>query len=185
MDFAWARNRLFDKNCCEAFLMVCQADSTAHIINVTNKPKNKWRPQALDTIELEKLGSRKLKMSAKQTMTIAEKLYTQGFISYPRTETNMFSNDIKLRYATYNIQISNITCVKNFDFCISCNKYRPLVEMQCAHPAWGQFANRVLEWGPSPRNGNKSDQAHPPIHPTKFTTGKCDCHCYRSNATCA
>lgn len=97
VEFTWGRNRLFDKNCCEAFLMVCQANPTAHVINVTNKPKSKWRPQALDTIELEKLGSRKLKISAKQIMTIAEKLYTQGFISYPRTETNMFSKDIKLR----------------------------------------------------------------------------------------
>lgn len=97
VDYTWGRNRLFDKNCCEAFFMVCQADPTANVVSVANKPKSKWRPQALDTIELEKLGSRKLKISAKQTMTIAEKLYTQGFISYPRTETNMFSNDIQLR----------------------------------------------------------------------------------------
>lgn len=27
---------------------------------------------------------------------MAEKLYTQGFISYPRTETNSFSKDINL-----------------------------------------------------------------------------------------
>lgn len=29
-------------------------------------------------------------------MKIAEKLYTQGFISYPRTETNMFPKDLDL-----------------------------------------------------------------------------------------
>ena len=29
------------------------------------------------------------------------------------------------------------------------------------------FANRVLQEGPNPRQGKKSDQAHPPIHPTK------------------
>lgn len=140
VDFNWARNRLFDKDCCEAFLMVCQGDPVAHVTNVTEKPKNKWRPQALDTIELEKLGSKKLKISAKETMTIAEKLYTQGFISYPRTETNMFSSEIDLK---------------------------PLVEMQTGHQAWGAFAQKVMQWGPNPRNGNKSDQAHPPIHPTK------------------
>lgn len=44
-----------------------------------------------------------------------------------------------------------------------------LVEMQTPHRDWGGFATRVLEWGANPRNGNKSDQAHPPIHPTKFT----------------
>lgn len=39
------------------------------------------------------------------------------------------------------------------------------------HPDWGGFAQRVLDWSPNPRNGNKSDQAHPPIHPLKLTTG--------------
>lgn len=77
--------------------MLCQASPNVQVISVTEKPKNKWRPQAMDTIELEKLGSRKLKISAKETMTIAEKLYTKGFISYPRTETNQFSKDIDLR----------------------------------------------------------------------------------------
>lgn len=33
------------------------------------------------------------------------------------------------------------------------------------------FAQRVLNDGPSPRQGKKSDQAHPPIHPTKYTNG--------------
>lgn len=50
----------------------------------------------MDTIEMEKLGSKKLKISAKETMKIAEKLYQQGFISYPRTETNIFSPDVNL-----------------------------------------------------------------------------------------
>ena len=34
-------------------------------------------------------------------------------------------------------------------------------------PAIG-FAAGLLEAGPRPRNGNKSDHAHPPIHPTKY-----------------
>ena len=46
--------------------------------------------------ELEKLASRKLRISAKDTMKIAEKLYTQGFISYPRTETNIFPKELDL-----------------------------------------------------------------------------------------
>jgi hypothetical protein len=49
--------------------------------------------------------------------------------------------------------------------------HRPLVENHIPHPDWGAFAAKVLEWGPNPRKGSKSDQAHPPIHPTKFTAG--------------
>lgn len=83
-----------------------------------SKPKSKWRPLPLDTVvssasrtylshflvfylkiifqELEKLASRKLRINAKNTMHIAEKLYTAGYISYPRTETNMFPKDLDL-----------------------------------------------------------------------------------------
>ncbi|XP_041777511.1 DNA topoisomerase 3-alpha [Anopheles merus] len=143
VEFHWSRNRLFDKQCCEAYLMLCQTNPTAKVVNVTQKPKNKWRPTPMDTVELEKLGSRKLKMNAKQVMTIAEKLYTQGIISYPRTETNMFTGDMKLA---------------------------PLVQAQVASDQWGSFAEKVLQWGVNPRNGKKSDQAHPPIHPTKLPT---------------
>lgn len=142
VDFNWARNRLFDQDCCKALLNLCVAAEQATILNVQQKPKSKWRPQPMDTIELEKTGSRKLRLTAKTIMTIAEKLYTQGLISYPRTETNQFSKDINLV---------------------------PLVEMQTPHREWGEFAQMVVEWGPNPRNGNKSDQAHPPIHPTKFS----------------
>lgn len=72
----------------------------------------------------------------------ANVIIDQGFISYPRTETNRFPKEINLNR---------------------------LVEMQCNDPNWGVFAQRVSQQGPYPRNGNKSDQAHPPIHPTAYT----------------
>lgn len=91
---------------------------------------------------MEKNVSRKLKINAKETMRIAERLYTQGLISYPRTETNIFPKELNLT---------------------------PLVEQQQNSNAWGAFATRILnEGGPNPRQGKKSDQAHPPIHPKKY-----------------
>lgn len=75
-------------------------------------------------------------------MKIAEGLYTKGIISYPRTETNIFPKELNLT---------------------------PLVEMQTPDRDWGDFARRILSsGGPTPRAGKKSDQAHPPIHPTKY-----------------
>ncbi|OXU30865.1 hypothetical protein TSAR_001335, partial [Trichomalopsis sarcophagae] len=142
VEFRWARNRLFEKLPCEVFLDICQENPQATVEKVTAKPKSKWRPLPLDTIELEKQGSRKLRLSAKETMQIAEKLYTGGFISYPRTETNIFPKEMNLS---------------------------TLVQQQTANGDWGGFAQRVLDEGITPRQGKKSDQAHPPIHPTKFT----------------
>ncbi|XP_061568007.1 DNA topoisomerase 3-alpha [Cololabis saira] len=143
VEFSWKRNRLFNHTCCLVLYQICMEEPIATVTSVTSKPKSKWRPVPLDTVELEKLASRKLRISAKETMKIAEKLYTQGFISYPRTETNIFPANLALG---------------------------PLVEQQTHSPAWGTFAQRVLDQpgGPNPRQGKNSDQAHPPIHPTKY-----------------
>lgn len=81
---------------------------------------------------MEKNVSRKLKINAKETMKIAEKLYTDGYISYPRTETNIFPKELNLVN---------------------------LVEKQRNDPRWGPFTQRILnEGGPNPRQGKKSDQ---------------------------
>jgi len=56
------------------------------------------------------MASRKLRINAKETMRIAEHLYNQGLISYPRTETNAFPKD--------------------FDLC-------SLIQQQTQDPAWG------------------------------------------------
>lgn len=144
VDFNWKRHRLFNHTACLVLYQLCMEDPMATVVEVRSKPKSKWRPQALDTVELEKLASRKLRINAKETMRIAEKLYTQGYISYPRTETNIFPRDLNLM---------------------------ALVEQQTQDPDWGPFAQSILErGGPTPRNGNKSDQAHPPIHPTKYAS---------------
>jgi len=142
-DFNWSRGRLFHQGICSLFYRMCNSNPLAHVIKVTSKPKSKWRPLPLDTVELEKLASRKLKINAKETMKIAEKLYTQGFISYPRTETNIFPKGMNLT---------------------------TLVENQTPHPQWGAFAASILnDGGPNPRCGKKTDNAHPPIHPTKYS----------------
>ncbi|CAF3834837.1 unnamed protein product [Rotaria sp. Silwood1] len=117
----------------------------AKVMDIKSKRKSKWRPTALDTVEMEKLASRKLRMSGKKTMDIAEKLYMKGFISYPRTETNIFPSEINLY---------------------------PLIQNQVNDQRWGAFAQRVLNDGPQPRNGKNTDKAHPPIHPTRYPDGQ-------------
>ena len=144
--FSWKRQRLFDRELVLAILEFCEASIPAKITKVTSRPKSRWRPIAMDTILMERLASQKLRMSAKTAMQVAEKLYNRGFLSYPRTETNIFPPSINLR---------------------------PLVENHVGNPEYAPFCNRILnEWnGPTPRNGRKSDQAHPPIHPKQAPDG--------------
>ncbi|CEF67527.1 DNA topoisomerase 3-alpha [Strongyloides ratti] len=144
-EFNWERGRLFYKPVVESYLVMCQDTiSNAKIVSVDKNPKSKFRPIAMDTICLEKLSVRFLKMSAKQAMDLAEKLYSKGFISYPRTETNIFPKNLDLN---------------------------ALINKQKDGTLWGQFAQEILNnGGPNPRNGKKTDEAHPPIHPLALVT---------------
>lgn len=142
VSFNWKRHRLFNEHACLAFYSKIMEVPKARVISVNGKPKSNWRPEPMYTTSMEKLASNKLRISAKEALDIAEKLYTQGFISYPRTETNIFPQGMNLN---------------------------SIVEQQVNHPQWGSFARRILdEGGARPRQGKKTDNAHPPIHPTKF-----------------
>ena len=141
VEFTWARVRLFDEDFVNVICDDCRDANLATVSKVEHRQRQKWRPVALDTVELEKAASRWLRITAKETMQIAEKLYVSGLISYPRTETNIFPPKLDLKH---------------------------LVEQQFADPRWGSFAQGVMNQGPMPRNGNKTDNAHPPIHPTKY-----------------
>ena len=140
--FKWDRNKLFDQELCLALLELCENCCPAKITSVTKKQKSRWRPIAMDTILMEKLASQKLRMSAQQTMKVAEGLYNKGYLSYPRTETNIFPPSLNL---------SN------------------LLDNLSQAPQYQEFINKIkTTWnGPHPRNGRKNDKAHPPIHPTK------------------
>ncbi|XP_071943827.1 DNA topoisomerase 3-alpha-like [Antedon mediterranea] len=142
VEFNWKRHRLFDRLACQVLFEVCVENPLAKVIDVRSRDKSKWRPTPMNTVELEKLASRKLKISPKETMKIAEKLYTKGFISYPRTETNIFPKELDLI---------------------------PLIQEQTQDRQWGGFAAELLRSGPTPRRGKDTDNAHPPIHPTKYT----------------
>lgn len=54
-------------------------------MNRNKNPKKKNRPFPLTTVTFQKLATDKLRISSAEAMKIAEKLYTSGYISYPRT----------------------------------------------------------------------------------------------------
>lgn len=144
VEFKWERNRLSDiHQCLELFMQVMSAPVIAKVISIDSKPKSKWRPLPLNTVAFEKLSASKLRMSAKDAMKIAEKLYTAGVISYPRTETNIFPKSLNLSHH---------------------------VQQQTESQEWGAFASDLLQKGVRPRQGKQTDNAHPPIYPTKFTS---------------
>ena len=79
------------------FLQQIKAHSEAVVTSVSQKEKAKERPIALNTVELMRVASSGLNMSPHHAMQLAEKLYTQGFISYPRTESTQYAENFDLR----------------------------------------------------------------------------------------
>ncbi|KZF24170.1 prokaryotic type I DNA topoisomerase [Xylona heveae TC161] len=144
VNFRWDRVHLFDRMAATILFERCLAARTAKVVKVQTKPTNKWRPLPLTTVELQKMGSRFLGMDSQRVMKIAEDLYTKGFISYPRTETDQFDRAIDLK---------------------------KLCEKQKNDPSWGQYASGLCEGGfRTPRAGKNNDRAHPPIHPVIHVT---------------
>lgn len=142
VNFNWRRGHLFDRAAVTIIFEACLDEKYATVTKVQKKPTSKWRPLPLTTVELQKQGSRFLRMSSQQVMSAAEKLYQQGFISYPRTETDQFPREF------------------GFD---------PIIQRQTQNNQWGQFAQGLLDGGfRTPRSGSHNDQAHPPIHPVNY-----------------
>ncbi|ORD99115.1 TOP3 [Hepatospora eriocheir] len=87
--FSWSRNNVYDKNCVINFYNMLNRSSFI-VNNISKKVVYKYRPFPLRTVELQKICSSYYKISSHEIMEIAERLYNQGYISYPRTETDMF-----------------------------------------------------------------------------------------------
>ncbi|KAL1959870.1 hypothetical protein VTO42DRAFT_1015 [Malbranchea cinnamomea] len=143
VNFNWRRVHLFDRAAVIVLFERCLTAKTAKVIDVKKRPAKKYRPLPLTTVDLQMMGSRYLRMDSQKVMKAAESLYTKGFISYPRTETDQFDKGIDLK---------------------------KLVEKQVQNgAAWRDFAQGLMDGGfKQPRRGKNNDKAHPPIHPVAY-----------------
>ncbi len=80
-------------------------------------------------------------LTAKELMEVLEQLYAEGYISYPRTETNRYPEGFNFSRAARSVV------------------------------AAGLVPQEVLRRRPVPRQGRLDDGAHPPIYPIKPLTG--------------
>ena len=73
--------------------------------NLVSENKTLPRPHALNTVNMLKLASTELGLGPKTTMICAQNLYIEGYITYPRTETNKYSESFDFK--------SNLTKFEN------------------------------------------------------------------------
>lgn len=139
----WDRVRVFDREIAQMFLNITKMVKEARVESVSKKEKAKQRPMALNTVEMLRVASSSLGMGPQHTMQIAERLYTQGYISYPRTETTHYP--------------------ENFDL-------KGCLRQQANNPYWSDTVKALLSEGLNrPRKGSDAGD-HPPITPMRSAT---------------
>ena len=114
----WSRVHLFEKEIVYMFLNEIKQSQGALVTSVQLQEKSKQRPAALNTVELLRSASAGMGISPIHCMQIAERLYTQGYISYPRTETTQYPPNFDLKH---------------------------VLSQQTKSPVWGNIAKNLLD----------------------------------------
>ncbi|KAL7068520.1 DNA topoisomerase family protein [Cryptosporidium serpentis] len=142
----WERKKIFDLQSIQCLYNTVNSTYPiiAKVIDIKKKADRTSRPLPLNTVQMLKLASNILGISPFQAMSIAEKLYLSGFITYPRTETTKYP--------------------KSFDMKEAASIHRD-------HPLWGQYTCDILARNyTNPRQDGIDVGDHPPIVPIRSVT---------------
>ena len=86
--------RTFDKAKCDNLVLALKGQK-AKVLEVTKAYKKSFAPQLYDLTELQRDANRIFSYSAKETLSIMQKLYeSHKVLTYPRTDSRYISNDI-------------------------------------------------------------------------------------------
>ncbi|MBN1133614.1 MAG: DNA topoisomerase I [Methanosarcinaceae archaeon] len=133
-----SKRRFWDKQ--EAESVLAKLDKSAIVSSVIKSKKTDRPPIPFNTTEFISAAS-SIGFTASNAMRIAEMLYTNGFISYPRTDNTVYSETLDLR--------AQIELFKE--------------------GAFKQYAEKLLEKRELvPTRGKKETTDHPPIFPASL-----------------
>jgi len=114
--------------------------NTATVAKVTKSQYKQMPPTPFDLTTLQTEAYKHLKITPKRTLEVAQELYTNALISYPRTSSQILPPGIN---------------------------YKKIMEKLAGIPGYKEPIKLVLEKKKlKPHNGKKKDPAHPAIFPT-------------------
>jgi len=146
--FNWERERCYDRLTAVVVYERMVESDDVRVIKADSKKRTRRRPLPLTTVTMQMKLASHARMSAHRSMEVAEKLYQDGIISYPRTETDTYKVGTDLQSLLNTL--SGLT------------------------GEVGQYAGRLLTVPGAfvyPSDGGHDDHAHPPIHPTRAESG--------------
>ena len=128
-----------DRKTPEAIQKKCKGKK-AIVEKLTKKQFKQTQPHPFDLTALQIEAYKTLRIQPKQTLEIAQTLYSNSFISYPRTSSNQYPPSIG---------------------------YKELLEKLSKQPLYKDLAKELLKKKDlKPNNGKKTDPAHPAIYIT-------------------
>jgi DNA topoisomerase-1 len=127
------------KDASEATKVKEKCGKTAVVEKVTRKKYNQTPPCPFDLTTLQTEAYKHLNIDPRRTMEIAQDLYINALISYPRTSSQQLPAELNLK---------------------------GIVEKLRSNAEYRELCAKLLETAIKPNNGKKTDPAHPAIHPT-------------------
>ncbi|PSP77397.1 DNA topoisomerase I [Halobacteriales archaeon QS_4_69_225] len=136
--------RVWNEADAEAALDDLEAAEEAVVESVRRRRRTDEPPTPFDTTAyIGAAGS--VGLSAQKAMSVAEELYTAGYVTYPRTDNTVYPDDLDPE---------------------------ALLESFVGHPPFGEDAEGLLDGAVEPTSGDEETTDHPPIHPTGEVPGR-------------
>lgn len=133
-------DKIFDKKKAQQIYDNCRKEKNADVVSLEKRQFNSMPPNPFDLTSLQIEAHKCLYLTPKNTLELAQELYSGGYISYPRTSSQQLPKEIG--YVKIIKKLSKQKeYVKGAEFLLN----RPNLE---------------------PNNGKKIDPAHPAIYPT-------------------
>ena len=131
--------RVWDEATADAVYDDLSEAASATVTDVNRRSRTDSPPAPFNTTQFIRAAS-SLGYSAKRAMSIAEDLYTAGFITYPRTDNTVYPDDLD---------------------------EEELLDDFVGHSELGESAEALLDLEDiEPTEGDEETTDHPPIHPT-------------------
>ncbi|NQV08468.1 DNA topoisomerase I [Candidatus Woesearchaeota archaeon] len=137
---AWhEKDKFWEKDEAEKIFEKVKNSDKGKVADVKKTEFTQTPPTPFDLTTLQTEAYRVFKISPKETLSIAQELYTNGLISYPRTSSQILPEAIG---------------------------YKQIMEELMKQDFYKELVQKLLSQELTPNNGKKTDPAHPAIYPT-------------------
>ncbi len=134
------KDKFWDEKEAQKIHAAVKKEKIAAVSELRTIKTNQLPPPPFDLTSLQTEAYRSMKIQPKDTLALAQELYLKGLISYPRTSSQQLPPSIG---------------------------YAKILRQLAAQKTYALLAKQLLEKKSlAPRNGTKTDPAHPAIFPT-------------------